>query len=177
MRQSETEFRSALDKARVWERKLAAWVRRRGWHVLPTYDFNGAGEDKAPALLSPPGMTDLVLPDLQCFRSGRVRWIECKWKARADEYRKGGYLVTGISLRLAGHYAQVRRATGADVWILFLHEREREVRGGPMASLPHSHDYTGGVMGRAGMRFWRYAEIPRLCDLTEIGSEATCQAS
>lgn len=167
-RNSEESFHAALNHARGWERALAAWVRARGWHVLPTYDFSGKGDDKAPVLLAPPGTADLIMPDLQCFRAGRVRWIECKWKTSAVLHRNSGQMVTGISLRLASHYERVRATTGADVWLVFLHEREREVRGGEMARLEMSHDYNGGVMCRGGMRFWLWDRLPLICSLDEI---------
>jgi hypothetical protein len=170
LRQSEDRFRAALDAARKWEVALATFIRARGWHVLPTYDFSGKGDDKAPKLLAPAGQRDLVMPDLQCFRNGEVRWIECKWKARADFNIKRGYYVTGISLRLADHYERVNQMTGADVFLLFLHEHEGEVRGGKMRDLATawSHDYQGEKMGRSGMRFWRWDAPPRWCDLTRV---------
>ena len=174
MPQSDERFRAALDAARQWEKALAGWVRAKGWHVLPTYDFSGKGDDKAPKLLAPPGQVDLVMPDLQCFRSGACRWIECKWKTQATWHRVTKRWVTGISLRLANHYIKVQQLTGADVSLLFLHEREGEVRGGPMREIEPlwAHDYGGGRMGRHGMRFWRWEEMPLRATLAEVAAHA-----
>lgn len=173
MPQSDDDFRSKLDAARVWEKKLARWVRRRGWYVVPTYDFSGKGEDKAPKLLAPLGKESLVLPDLQCFRAGEQQWLECKYKSEAIVYRKGGYRTTGISRRLRDHYEQVQQATGASVVIAFLHEKEREVRGAALVDLAQhfSHEYAGAKMGRSGMVFWKYDELPCWGRLEAIRAE------
>lgn len=174
------DFRTQLDAARRWEIALARWIRSRGWYVVPTYDFSGKGEGKAPKLLAPLGTMDLVLPDLQCFRAlGEVRaqWLECKWKSGAVLYRKSGHLVTGISLRLARHYAEVERQTGQRVVIAFLHEAEGEMRAAPLGELPLSHDYQGAAMGRGGMRFWRWSDIPVVCGLAEISKHITLEGA
>lgn len=141
---------------------VAGWARRRGYYVLPTYDYSGKGDDKAPKLAAPPGTESLVLPDLQCFRPQGPGWLEVKTKTRADDYRKGGYRVTGISLRLYRHYREVERVTKSEVTVLFLHERENEVRGDTLSRLRadnFSHEYDGGKMGRGGMVFFRYDGI------------------
>lgn len=175
-RDSEIDFRTKLDAAREWEVRLARWVRSRGWFVVPTYDFSGKGEDKAPKLLAPIGQRDLVLPDLQCFRNGELQWLECKWKARADRYRIGGYDVTGISKRLFDHYQQVQKATGARVVLAFLHEMEMEMRGDALDALGDakgvgcfSHVSQSARMGR--MIFWRYDAIPRWAHLGAVSEQ------
>jgi len=157
------KFREQLDAARTWEMCAAAWARSRGWYVLPTYDFSGAGDNKAPKLMAPERMKDLVLPDLQCFKDGEPRWLEIKWKARADWNRKRGYYVTGINKRLWDHYNAVEMQTNACVVIMFIHDREAEVRADTIANLRTyvSHTYDGAKMGRSGMVFWEYQRIPR----------------
>lgn len=177
MPRSDDHFHAQLDAAREWERSLAAWIRSRGWYVVPTYDFCGRGEDKAPKLLAPPGAESLVLPDLQCFRDGRAQWLECKWKARADRYRKTQQLTTGISRRLFDHYQRVEERTGFCVVLAFLHEREQQIRGGSLADLERcfSHDYTGERMGRFGMRFWRWLDIPLWAPLAVLSHEAAAE--
>lgn len=175
-RDSESDFRAKLDAAREWEKRLARWIRSRGWFVVPTYDFSGKGDDKAPKLLAPLGTRDLVLPDLQCFRDGEHQWLECKWKTCASFYRKGGHLTTGIATRLLAHYVEVQRATRARVVLAFLHEREMEIRGGSLDALGtkvgegcFSHASVSGAMG--SMSFWRYEEIPRWADLGAVAED------
>jgi hypothetical protein len=174
MRPDSDDFRVKLDAARRWEIAMARWVRARGWFVLPTDEFSGRGDTKAPKLLAPPGQRDFVLPDLQCFRfdgAVRAQWLECKWKHEASEFRKGGYRTTGFSLRLAKQYEEVERLSRQRVVLVFLHEKEREVRAAALADLSRawSHDYAGTNMpGRKPMRFWRYDQIPMVGTLSLV---------
>jgi hypothetical protein len=163
-RDSELEFRTKLDAAREWEKRLAAWVRGLGYYVIPTYDFSGVGESKAPKLLAPPGSQDLVLPDLLCWKDGRSRWLECKWKTEASFYRKGGYLTTGISTRLWSHYERVEKLTSSEVVLAFLHEKEGVIRGGSLAECraAHSHIDPTDRMQRGGMHFFRFDDAEPL---------------
>lgn len=159
---AQKEFRRALEHARQWEKACARWVRGRGWAVVPTYDFGGEGNNKAPKLLSPVGTPDLVLPDLQCFRSGTLRWLEVKFKREASLYRNTGSMVTGINRRLWRQYRRVESATSGQVVIVFIHEKEQEVRGDFLSNLALyvHHEYPGGKMGEDGMVFWNFTDIP-----------------
>lgn len=169
-------FAEKLAWARKWEKAAAEWLRTRGWYTLPTYDYS-AGGDKAPKLMSPTGAEDLVIPDLLTMRREGRRWLEVKYKSHADVHRNTEALwkirgaapevarerseVTGISLRLWGHYKAVQEATGIPVYVAFLHEKEREVRGGTLAELEAavSHFYDGARMGRDGMIFFKYRAL------------------
>lgn len=173
----QADFETKLAAARVWEERFAAWMRARGYWVLATYDFSGKGDSKAPKLLAPVGCSSLVLPDLQCFRAGSARWVECKYKERADEYRRGGYAVTGINLRHFRHYQKVQAATGVPASIAFMHRAEGEVRGATLAQLGeagglYSHTYYGPGMCNGGMIFWHYLRLPIVARLDEIMSVA-----
>ena len=168
-------FEAKLAAARVWEQLIAEWTRSHGYSILPTYDFSGKGDDKAPKLLAPSGEQSLVMPDLQCFKAGRGAWIECKYKSSASRYNRGGYDTTGIPLRLYSHYIEVERVTQMPVTVAFIHESEDEVRAARLADLSetgalYSHKDLSGKMSRGGMIFWRYAAlpilIPRLSALT-----------
>lgn len=168
--QHSDDFQVKLDAAREWEKALSRWIRGRGWYVLPTYDYSGKGDDKAPKLYAPHGLESLVLPDLQCFRLGSQQWLECKWKHRSTFYEKGGYRSTGICRRLYRHYRQVQDATGAVVVVCFIHEHEKEMRGAPLSLLDdRSYSHESSRLGRHGMRFWRYDTISRWGDLAELG--------
>lgn len=156
-------FEQRLSQAREWEKKVAAWAARRGWYVLPSYDYSGKGDSKAPKLLAPPGGRDLILPDLACFRGHGLRWLEVKWKRKADLYRKTRTMVTGISLRLWNHYREIEQRVGGEVFVVFLHEQEREVRGDKLSALRGYVDHTdpSDKMSRGGMIFWPYERIPK----------------
>lgn len=171
------DFESALAHAREQEKRLAGYVRGRGFYLLPTYDFSGKGDDKAPKLEAPPGGRSLVVPDLLAWGPSESLWIECKWKQRADFYRKSGHRVTGISLRLWRHYGEVQRRTGLRVVIAFLHEDEGEVRIASLARLAvapmFSHQYAGGKMGSSGMIFFGYDAIPLRAQLADLPADTT----
>ena len=167
--QSDAAFRSALAKARVTERTVAAWLMSKEWLVLPTYDFSGKSDDKAPKLMAESPDESLVIPDLLCARRGEVRWVEVKEKDSASYTNITGRFETGISLRLWEHYQKVRAATGAPVWIFFAHNKEDEVRCGEIATLsPKKRIYGGTRMGRAGMVFFPYHELVFVCRLSDL---------
>lgn len=150
-------FAAQLARAREWEVAASEWLRTRGWYTLPTYDYS-AGGDKAPKLMAPTGLPDLVIPDLLTMNTEGRRWLEVKFKTHADLHRTSGELVTGISRRLLGHYRSVQKVTGTTVYVVFIHEKEEEVRGGTLAELDaaYSHVYDGDRMGPGGMIFFKY---------------------
>jgi hypothetical protein len=150
--------------------KAAKWARSRGYYVSGTYDFSGKDDNKAPKLMAPPRGESLVLPDLQCFKvtsPDPATWMEVKWKARAVLYRKGGYRVTGINKRHWQHYQKVQHLTSAKVFVMFIHDAESEIRADTLDDLRAyvSHEYDGDKMGRGGMVFWPYDDIPCWGDL------------
>ncbi len=169
-----SRFVREYERSRRYEIATADWIRTvRRVYALATYDFSGQDNDKAPKLLAPLGLQgfeDLVLPDLQCWGDKGSFWVEVKLKSRANWYKKGQYLVTGISRRLWRHYLQVESVTGSPVYLLFLHEREQEARGASLDWLKGhvSHEYTGPRMCRGGMVFWPWLEIPRWARLDAI---------
>lgn len=59
----------------------------------------------------------------------RTVWLEVKRKSKADYTVTKGRYETGIPLRLWNDYLDVQHETGLDVWIMFVHEQEDEVRG------------------------------------------------
>lgn len=163
-------FEAQLERARLHEIRVAELAREHRYYVVPSYDYSGKGDDKAPKMAAPAGEQDLVLPDLQCFRSGEFRWLEVKFKTRASWRERGGYLTTGMNLRLYEDYIRVERVSGGKVFVLFLHEKEREARGDALARLQEyeSHRYSGPKMGRGGMVFWPYEKLPSWGTLEQI---------
>lgn len=165
-----SDFEDRLAESRVYEEGMAETLRRKQWYVLPTYDYSGKGDSKAPKLLAPPGVRDLVLPDLLAWTGRMARWVEVKLKRRADLFRKTNTLVTGFSRRLWGHYQEVQLLTGVDVFVAFIHLDEGEVRGGTLHDLDLvvSHVDSTDRMCRGGMVFYRYNDVPRWCGLDQV---------
>lgn len=157
-------FAEQVDASRQWEVRLGDFLRRRGWFIVPAYDFSGKGEEKAPKMLAPPNKRSLVLPDLQCFSQRHAnRWIEVKVKDHAEWYRIGQHLTTGFNLRHWDHYHRVEELSAAEVTVVFVHESEREIRAATLTQLREeffSHEYKGPLMGPHGMVFFRYDDIP-----------------
>jgi hypothetical protein len=168
------DFEASVAEARKYEEALSTWLQRQyGYYVLPTYDYSGLGDSKAPKLYK--CESGLVIPDLFACRGGSSLWMECKWKTRADWHRKTQRLATGISKRHFEHYIKVEEVSGVKVYIAFLHVEEDEIRIAPLSKLKDSinHEYDGKKMGRAGMVFWRYDALILKGRLSEIGVHHT----
>lgn len=154
-RSSEIDFQAKLAAARLDEIRFSNYVRTRNRrYVVPTYDYSGQGENKAPKLLAPPGCKDLILPDLLELGHGLQRFYEVK-------SRNWQRWETGISTRLWNHYREVQGRTKIPVFLCFLHEKEDELRVGSIGGLTsHARQYFGTKMGYGGMTFFDYFQIP-----------------
>lgn len=129
---------SAFDDKLRWggeaERAVSLWLQRRGWYVLPTYDYSGEDDNKAPKLEGQ--ARSLVIPDLLAaqFSHGSC-WLEVKRKTKADYTYTTGRHETGISLRLWNDYKDVAHESGIDASVIFVHEREDQIRAGRIRTL------------------------------------------
>ncbi len=169
---SGSDFDRKREEGRRIEQAIGRKLRAEGAHLIPTYDYSGIGDNKAPRLEAPPDSPGLVIPDLLVWLRGKQFWLEVKSKARADRYNKGGgILETGFSTRLWHQYIEVQRVTGIPVRVVFVHIEEAEVRGANLDFLARniSHVYDGEKMGRGGMHFFRYDAIPRWCHIDALG--------
>ena len=116
----------ALRETREWERgaagekRVAAWLQERGWHIIPSYDYAGPDGDKPPRLQG--FKVGYAVPDLDASRNGIRRWVEVKTKWEAVLYRKTQELRHGIDLRLLQHYQTVEMITGTECWIAVYEE-------------------------------------------------------
>lgn len=168
-----TDFDTQLEIGRRAEKAVGRWLMSRGWLILPVYDYSGLGERKAPKLVAAQALASLVVPDLLACRKGLMRWAEVKWKLRADWTRSTQRKETGISKRLWLQYFEVHEQSGLEVWIVFVHQSEGEVRGASLWDLvaltPRYYD--GGKMGRGGMVFFPYDRIPLLAQLSDVFAE------
>lgn len=178
---ADERFRVSVEFYRRYEKAVAAWLMRRGWFIFPVYDFSGLGENKAPKLQAASPTQSLVTPDLFVSRGGTSKWVEVKWKTHAEpgiirsmarKCQPNDALETGVSLRLWRHYEQVQSVSGCEVWITFVHEREREMRGAKLDELRKSlRIYDGQKMGRHGMAFFAWDDLVRLAPLDAVLAE------
>jgi hypothetical protein len=155
--------RPEVIRGRAAEIAVSQWLQRRGWAVLPAYDYSGRDADKAPRMESTE--RPLVVPDLLAARKGATAWFEVKRKTHADLTRMTGRLETGIAWRLWDHYHDVRVRTGLPVWVVFVHDKEDELRAceigeAEFAECNHGRSgrtirfYGGDKMDRNGMVFF-----------------------
>lgn len=129
-----TKFEQMLGWGGEAEKAVSRWLQARGWYVLPTYDYSGEDDNKAPKMEG--FKRSLVIPDLLAaqFAHGSC-WLEVKRKTKADYTYTTGRHETGISLRLWNDYKAVAHETGIDASVIFVHEREDQIRAGRIARL------------------------------------------
>lgn len=167
MRKASDDFDQQRERARRIEMALSLWLKRRGYKVLPTYDYSGQQDNKAPKLESLQPEHSLVVPDLFCIKRGRIRWVEVKLKSEAPMYRKLNRRQTGFSRRLWDHYNKVQEESGAEVILVFVHEKEREVRAARLDTLKTMlQQWESRTMG--DMVYFPYDSLTLVATLDEL---------
>lgn len=150
-----TPFRETAEfkRGRNGERLVADLLRRKGWYVIPSYDYSGEDGDKAPKL---EGLRDrFPVPDLDVAKDGDRRWAEVKTKAAATYTRITGRYEHGIPKRHYDAYREVQRITGCEVWLFVYEEDTGEVLCGKLDELAKQRrEYAGDKMSRGGMVFF-----------------------
>jgi len=162
MAQNQTNFKDneLFKMGHSWELKVAGFLKRRGNYVIPSYDYSGEENDKAPKLQGP--LEDYVIPDLDVSKNGERRWVEVKSKAGAVLHRKSGDYVHGIPKRHYKSYIEVAKITGCEVWIAVCEENTGDILVANLSSLPIHHEYDGPKMSRGGMVFFRRSDFTLL---------------
>jgi len=109
----------------VMEDAVCAWLRRKGWLVLPTRDLGGP--DSGAYVQLPEGGR-LILPDILAFTDTTSVWVEVKrkqgpsWATAPLDGGKPGW-VTGLNSRHLLDYGRVAHRTGIPVMVLWLHDK------------------------------------------------------
>jgi hypothetical protein len=154
MAQSQTGFKdTALFKmGHSWELKVAGFLKKRGNYVIPSYDYSGEENDKAPKLQG--ALSEYVIPDLDVSKDGERRWVEVKSKTGAVLHRNSGDYVHGIPKRHYQSYLKVSKITGCEIWIVICEENTGDVLVANLNSLPIHHEYDGPKMSKGGMIFF-----------------------
>lgn len=135
------------------QKLVARLLQEAGWYVLPSYDYSGQDENKAPRL---EGQHEtFVIPDLDIAMAGTRRWIEVKTKKQATWTRITQRLEHGFSRRHWLHYQHVQEITGAEVWLCVYEELSGDVLLGKIKDLAkEKREYRGTKMGQHGMVFF-----------------------
>lgn len=143
---------------------IANLLRRRGWYVIPSYDYSGEDGDKPPRL---EGLRNAFpVPDLDVARGGVRRWAEVKTKSAATYTRSTGRLEHGIPLRHYWSYRRVQEITGTEVWLFIYEEKTGDVLFARLDDLEaEKREYAGSKMSRGGMVFWPRSAFRRFTNL------------
>jgi hypothetical protein len=140
-----------FQRGRSGEQAVAAFLRRRGWYIIPSYDYSGEDGDKAPKL---EGLhIGHPVPDLDAAQSGKRFWVEVKTKGGATFNRKRNRLEHGICVRHYRAYLEVQRITGAPVFLAIVEEDTGITLCARLDQLPAVF-YEGAKMDRGGMVFF-----------------------
>ena len=135
------------------EHIVAALLRRDGWYVIPSYDYSGDDNNKAPRIQG--ANSCHVLPDLDIAKGGDRRWAEVKTKEQATFTRKTQRFEHGIPLRHYNDYLEVQHITGNEVWLFVYEEKSSEILCAKLDDLSQQkREYNGGKMSRGGMIFF-----------------------
>ena len=165
----QADFARERDRSKAYEIAFSEYLQTvRGYYILPTYDYSGLGDGKAPRLLK--GKDGLVLPDLMGVKNGKISWFEIKLKSEATYYRKGGCLETGLNLRHWNDYQRVKAQIGAKIFIVFIHQKEDRVvtLDTDDFAAAFSHQYEDNKMGRGGMVFFDFAKLKFVMTASEL---------
>jgi hypothetical protein len=156
------EFR----RGRSGERVIAELLKRRGWFIVPAYDFAGEEGEKVPKM---EGLTAaFILPDLDISKGGDRRWAEVKTKTAATLHRRSGVSEHGIAIRHLQHYRSVESETGCEVWIFIVEENTRLALCARLKDLGPGRQYDGPKMSRGGMVFWPRASFRVFAELERM---------
>lgn len=163
------EFTENRDIGLQYEKALERWMQQeRRLYTLPTYDYTGLANDKAPRLM---GASDrLIIPDLLVFGEAGARWCEVKYKDHADWNENRKRLVTGIPSHHWEQYQIVCRVTNIPVFLSFIHRKQNHVSLDSVEALSRkiSHTYDGRKMGRNGMTFFCFDALNYLMPFSEL---------
>lgn len=161
-----TTFRESPSfiRGRRGEQLIKRWLQKRGWWVIPSYDYTGENDDKAPRMQ---GLSSsLVIPDLDIAKDGLRRWAEVKTKTKALEWRKTGELQHGIDLRHYEEYLKVQSLSGTHVWLFIVEENTQTILAESLDRLGEPR--IGREYGKGGMANWPRDRFSIKVKLTEV---------
>ena len=114
-------FAEKLEFGKQAEIAVSDWLKRRGWYVVPSYDYNG-DDNKAPRLAGL--FSTFVVPDLDVSKDGTRLWVEVKRYCDSPVNRKLGERVHGIKERLYKEYLMVQRVSGTPAYLMVVEDFE-----------------------------------------------------
>jgi hypothetical protein len=152
---SKDDFKNTPEwkKGHSGEKRVGSLLQQLGWYVIPSYDYSGEDDNKAPKLQG--ARDSFVVPDLDIAKTGERRWAEVKTKATPSFTKVTGRLEHGIPMRHYRSYQRVQQITGNLVWLFIYEEDTGEVRFGKLDDLEGvKRVYEGDRMSKGGMVFY-----------------------
>lgn len=150
-----TDFRQTdkFKKGHTGELIVARLLKQQDWYIIPSYDYSGAEDNKAPRLQ---GLDkEYIIPDLDISQKGCRLWAEIKTKASPSYTRITKRLEHGIPLRHRNHYLKIQEITGCDVWLYIVEEDTGTVLRAALNELIKCERiYSGDLMSYGGMAFF-----------------------
>ena len=136
-----------FNMGRTGEKTVAEILQRRGWYIIPSYDYSGEDGDKAPKLHG--AFNSYVIPDLDASKEGLRIWVEVKTKTAATYTRITRRLEHGIPYRHFRSYREVEQITGCPVYLVVYEIETGEVLAGRLVELEKNARYSDStVMGK-----------------------------
>lgn len=149
-----TPFRQSPEfiRGRKAEQLVAEFLQRRGWYIIPSYDYSGEDGNKAPVIQ---GAHDgIVMPDLGIAKKGVLKWAEVKAKGHADFTLITHTYDHGIGFRSWCHYQRAQKETGCHVWLFIIEEDTQILLAESLDVLGVGRRYDGDKMDPGGIVFW-----------------------
>jgi len=176
-----TSFKEQLVRGKVGEGKIARWLMRKGWAIIPVYEIEG-GKREGPKVFTSDG--NCVSPDMIAHKD-RTVFVEAKTKTVFSWFRKSQCWVTGIDLKHFDDYIKIAsRFPTWDFWLLFLHESSSPsaadalercpnecpigLFGGSLSYLEKNFSHKSPFHGQSGMVYWRHENLKMLAPLEEL---------
>lgn len=152
------------------ERECTQYLKQLGWLIVPAANYSNQG---APMVEAANRRDSIVMPDQIGMKNGRMASFDSKWKTHAEpRYTRENRLYTGIDKASYSHYRNFEQKSGMPVVVVFLHQKENEVRCGTLDRLdenqaPHctQAQYPNS---KGGMHNWWYEDIPLWMSYTDM---------
>lgn len=160
--QNQKSFRESDEfiRGRTGEHIVATELQLKGWYVVPSYDYSGEDNNKAPKLQG--AIASYVLPDLDLSKEGMRRWGEVKTKAEPTFTIMTQQFDHGIDRRHYEQYLKIQRITGTPVFLFIYEECSGDILYLSLNSLDEYKRFSSR-MGRGGMVFWPRDKFKKLC--------------
>lgn len=168
-------FEKKLQSGRVGESRIARWLIKKGYSILPVYEIE-IQTGKGPRLFT--AKKNIIAPDMIVFRSDRTLWIEAKHKSAFSWHRISSRWVTGIDLRHYLDYCEIEDQSNFRVWLMFLHEGGQAkdspanspsgLFGRGLAFLRKNENHRSGNWGSGGMVYWAENKLNKLAKLEDV---------